>query len=276
MKGAVRSPAVAGSFYPGSEQALKDEVAAYLSAVSKPEVEGRLLALISPHAGYIYSGRVAAHGYSLLRELEFELVVVAAPSHRDPISGSTVYEGDAYATPLGIVQIDKDVSQSLTDACDSVVFSTAGHRSEHSLEVQLPFLQEALSEPFTLVPIVMGDQTPGTLEELARGLGTAVKGKKALLVASSDLSHYHSADRAKALDRVVINYVENLDPDGLYRAVMSSECEACGVYPIVAIMKAAQAEGAGVAHVLCYGNSGDTTGDYSEVVGYLSAAFTGV
>ena len=274
MMGSVRPPVVAGTFYPASESALKEQVSSYLSAAPLPEVKGRLLALISPHAGYIYSGMVAAHGYRLLSECDAEVVVITAPSHQDAFTGSTIYDGEAYATPLGTVPVDKEAAQSLVEACDSVEFSSAGHRSEHALEVQLPFLQKALTEPFGLVPIVMGDQTTATLDELAQGLGSALEGKNALLVASSDLSHYHPAEEAKALDQKVIDYVEALDPEGLYRAVLRHECEACGAYPIIATLKAVEGEAGATAHILCYGNSGDTTGDYAQVVGYLSAAIT--
>ena len=276
MKGTFRRAAVAGTFYPADKGSLREEVAAYMREATVPSVTGRPIALISPHAGYAYSGKIAAHGYSLLREVDIEVAVITAPSHRVPFSGSTIYDGGAYSTPLGILSLNDEVAQSLVDSCDSVEFSSAGHGAEHSLEVQLPFLQESLTSPFTLVPIIMGDQTQDSLEELARGLESALGGKRALLVASSDLSHFHRAEEAEELDRNAMDYIENLDADGLHRAVMNSECEACGIYPIVAMMKAVQREDGVEAHILSYGNSGDATGDYSEVVGYLSAAFTAV
>lgn len=275
--GEVRSPVVAGAFYPGDPAALSDAVDGYLDAAGETRLDGEVVALIAPHAGYMYSGRVAGRAYALLRGLDFDSVVVIAPSHRVAFRGASVYGGDGYATPLGVVPVDRDLADAIASASPTLTYEPRAHAAEHSLEVQVPFLQRSLGE-FAIVPIVMGGQGEGPVRVLADAIAEAVGGRAAgdrvLLVASTDLSHFHSYDRAVALDSAVMDAVSAFDPEGLLDALGSGACEACGGGPTAAVMMAARQLGADRAHVLEYANSGDVTGDRAEVVGYMAAVLT--
>jgi AmmeMemoRadiSam system protein B/AmmeMemoRadiSam system protein A len=270
----VRKPAVAGQFYPGDPVTLTKELSDFFKNAKKEPVPGKIVALISPHAGYVYSGQVAAYSFKLLEGLSFETVVVISPHHRGGFPGASVYGGGAYETPLGTIPVDTLVAGQIADASEKVVVSTQGHASgwggEHSLEVELPFLQLVLGE-FKLVPIVMGQQDWSTCQALGQALSGALQGKNSLIVASTDLSHYHPYDEAVRLDHIVIDHVNSFDPQGLHHDLASGICEACGGGPVVATMLAARGLGADKAKVLHYANSGDVTGDRSGVVGYMAA-----
>jgi len=276
-KAAVRRPAVAGQFYPAQRDELRQMVDQFLAEAAVPTLPGELVALVAPHAGYIYSGKVAAHSYALLKGRKFERVVVIAPSHFEAFPFVSVYNGDAYATPLGSVPVDKDFAAKLAKSNSLIQVSTRGHtpageQGEHALEVELPFLQRTLGE-FKLVPIVMGEQN----YEIERALGVAlakmVKGTNTLIVASSDLSHYHPYDEASKMDHKTLKAIEDWDYLTLSENLELRVWEACGGGPIVATMIAAERLGAKQARLLKYANSGDTTGDKSRVVGYGAVAF---
>lgn len=268
----LRRAAVAGSWYPGRPDALAREVESYLEAVRAPSVSGRLVALISPHAGLRYSGPVAAHGYSLLRGARDLTAVLVGPSHRVAFEGCAVHAKGAFETPLGQVGIDERLAAALLDRAAGVVDDASVHRDEHSLEMQLPFLQH-LVPGLRIVPVLMGSQTRPEVEALAACLVRALRGEQALLVASSDLSHYHPAEAANALDAKVVGDVEQFDHEGLMQRLERDHGHACGGGPMVAVMKAARAQGASRASVLRYADSGDAAQrDKSHVVGYLSAA----
>ncbi|MFQ6008766.1 MAG: AmmeMemoRadiSam system protein B [Candidatus Zixiibacteriota bacterium] len=270
----VRKPAVAGMFYPSNAVELSKTVAGFYAEVDKAAISGRPLALIVPHAGYLYSGRTAAKAYKLLEGENYETVVVVSPSHTVFFKGSSVYAGDGYETPLGVVEIDKKLSEKIASINPSLVyFSKMGHasgstRGEHALEVQLPFLQIVLSQ-FKLVAIVMGNQESDSIRSLGETLVAALKGTNSLMVASSDLSHFHSEKVARRLDSAIQAAVEAYDPDLLLQTLESGKGEACGGGPMAAVMMAAKRLGAKSLH---YTTSGVATGDFSEVVGYLSAA----
>jgi AmmeMemoRadiSam system protein B/AmmeMemoRadiSam system protein A len=273
--GQVRKPAVAGQFYPGDPVTLTKELSDFFKKARKEPVPGEIVALISPHAGYMYSGQVAAHSFKLLEGLSFETVVVISPSHVAYFPGASVYDGGFYETPLGRIPVDTAVAGAVADAEERVFLSTNGHgsaggRGEHSLEVELPFLQLVLGE-FKLVPIVMGEQDWATCQALGQALSEALEGKNSLIVASTDLSHFHPYDEAVRLDNIVMDHVNSFDPAGLHSDVASKVCEACGGGPVVATMLAAKGLGADRAKVLHYANSGDVTGDRSGVVGYMAA-----
>lgn len=272
----VRPAAVAGTFYPADPTQLRSMIDQLLSRAQPPKIEGELIGLISPHAGYVYSGGVAAHGYALLRGMKYERVVVISPSHIDFFNFSAVYDGDAYETPLGQIPVDKEFAQQLAAADRSIRLSDRGHRvaagqAEHALEVQLPFLQVTLGQ-FRLVPIVMGDQR----YELCRALGVAlaktIGNSKTLIVASSDLSHYHPYAQATSLDQKTLRAIQEWDYLSLSRNFEAQVWEACGGGPIIAAMIAAERLGAKQAILAKYANSGDVTGDKSRVVGYGSVA----
>jgi hypothetical protein len=267
----VREPAVAGAFYPGTAQALREAVSDMLSKARPPEVGGRIIGLISPHAGYVYSGQVAANAYRLVEGKSFDAVVVVAPSHHVYFGGSSVYNEGAYRTPLGDIPIHADLAGALIDADDSIDFSPEAHLREHSLEVQLPFLQMTVRD-LKIVPIVMGDQSPASCRRLADAIVATTAGKEVLLVASTDLSHFHAYDEAVRLDQVVIDRVTAYDYEGLGEDLRTRKCEACGGGPIMAVMMAAEKMGATKAEKLAYANSGDVTADKSRVVGYFAAA----
>ena len=268
----VRKPAVAGSFYDGDPGRLSHQVDLLLTQAEDTDLEGTIRALVSPHAGYMYSGLAAAVGYKALRGSTYEAVLMVGPSHRESFDGVSIYPGDAYRTPLGDVPIHTEIRAALAAQSPVFVLSDVGHRSEHCLEVQLPFLQKVLGE-FSFVPMIVGNQS----KEICLSLGTAIaevsRGKNILLVASSDLSHYHPYNTAVSLDRRVIDQVESFDELALMEQIETERVEACGGGPVVSVMHAAKLLGANRSQVLFYCNSGDITGDKSAVVGYLSAAF---
>jgi AmmeMemoRadiSam system protein B len=272
-KSSVRAPAVAGTFYPASARTLEREVDELLERAVLPKQSGTVCGLVSPHAGYIYSGFTAAHAYNVIKNGSFDTVIVIGPSHHEYFHGASVYPGESYRTPLGVVPIHNELRSKIADDEKQIFLSVAGHRAEHSVEVQIPFLQRVLG-PFSFVPIIMGEQTIELCEKLSEAISTAVKGRNVLLVASSDLSHYHPYDEAMSLDRRVIDLVESYDPLRLMDRLDHRELEACGGGPIVTVMLAARKLGANKARVIHYCNSGDITGEKDAVVGYLSAIFS--
>ncbi len=269
----VRQPVVAGTFYPGSTKTLERDVDDMLDRAKLPDQYGKLLGLVSPHAGYMYSGFTAAHGYKALKGRRYDAVIVVGPSHQEYFSGISIYPGTRYRTPLGEVPIHEEIRSRIVGGSKRISLSVAGHRTEHSVEVQIPFLQRVLGT-FSFVPIVMGDQTPDLCKVLAESVVSAVSGYSVLLVASSDLSHYHPYEDAVGLDRRVIDLVESYQPLELMESLQHRRLEACGGGPITAVMLAAKSLGANTAQVIHYCNSGDVTGDRSGVVGYLSAMLT--
>ena len=273
---AVRQPAVAGQFYPASPEELRHMIDGFLAQATVPAIEGDVVALVAPHAGYIYSGKVAAHSYALLKGRKIGRVVVVAPSHFEGFAFNSVYSGDAYATPLGNVAVDKEFAAKLAKLSPLIKLSTRGHiptqqQGEHALEVELPFLQSVLGE-FKLVPIVMGDQNYETERALGVALAKMIRGTDTLIVASSDLSHYHTYDEASQMDHKTLKAIEQWDYLSLSENLERRVWEACGGGPIVATMIAAERLGAKKAQILKYANSGDETGDHSRVVGYGAVA----
>jgi AmmeMemoRadiSam system protein B len=272
----VRPAAVAGTWYPDEPKALRAAVDGFLAAVTPSPVPGRLVALVSPHAGLRYSGAVAAHAYALLRGRTDLTVVLVGPSHRMAFEGVSVYARGAFATPLGEIPIDEPVAQSILDASDAMTDDAGPHRAEHSLEMQLPFLQR-LVPGLRLVPLLMGNQTRLEVDALADALARALAGRDALLVASSDLSHYHPAPLANELDASVVRDVKEFDPERLMDRLEAAPGHACGGGPMVTVLKAARTLGATRATVLRYADSGDAgEHDKSRVVGYLAAALSAV
>jgi MEMO1 family protein len=277
----VRQPGVAGSFYPADPKVLLAMMDDMLARVTAPPIQDPILAVVAPHAGYPYSGPVAAYTYAALKGHKYARVVVIAPSHYEAFNFTSVYEGDAYATPLGTIQVDTAFAGKLAKMSSTMRLSSRGHDptaagAEHAIEVQLPWLQRVLGE-FTLVPIVMGNQD----YENSRALGTALaklieaesKDGATLIVASSDLSHYHTYNEAVTIDHKTLNALHAWDYLSMSRNFEERIWEACGGAPIVAAMIAAEKMGAKKAEVLKYANSGDVTGDRSRVVGYSADVF---
>jgi hypothetical protein len=266
----VRQSAVAGSFYPADPSRLTAQIEDFLAQSSGVELSGEIVALISPHAGYVYSGGVAAHAYNLLKGKDFEAVVVIAPSHYFPFRGASVYHKGGYQLPLGLIPVHRELAGGIMEYDEAIDFYPQAHTREHSLEVQLPFLQMVLGD-FKLVPIVMGSQDIATCRTLAQAIANSIRGRRVLIVASSDLSHFHDYDEAVQLDRIVQQRVSDFDPEGLADDLERRVCEACGGGPMVTALLAARNLGADRVKVLKYANSGDVTGDRGRVVGYMAA-----
>ncbi len=275
-RGQIRKSVIAGTWYPGRKDALRSTIEDFFSRVSPDALagvrEGDVLSLISPHAGYIYSGQVAAHAYRAIQGKTYDAVIVAGPSHRIPFRGVSVFDEGGYETPLGIVPVDLELAGRIADEGGALFSGPEKHAEEHSIEIQLPFLQVALGD-FRFVPLLMGDQDRRTCEQVARAIGGAAGGRKILVVGSSDLSHYHSYDQAVELDAVVLKHLKNFSPQELLDDLRVNSAEACGGGPMAVAMLAARELGADQARVLKYLNSGDVTGDKRGVVGYAAAAF---
>jgi hypothetical protein len=250
--------------------ALAAAVDAHLGRATR-EVTGDLVALIAPHAGLVYSGAVAAHAYRLLAGRTFDVAVIVGPSHFVSFDGVAVHASGGFDTPFGVVPVDTDCAAALRAASPVVHEHAPAHAREHSVEMQLPFLAR-VAPGTAIVPLVMGRQTADTARTLGHALGLVLGGRRALLVASSDLSHYYDAAIAGRLDAVVIDHVSRLDADGLQAALDARPEHACGGGPMVAVMRAAAQLGARDAVVLNYADSGDVSGDKSAVVGYVAAA----
>jgi len=269
-KQAIRLSTVAGAFYPANAGELTNMVDGFVAAAKVPAISGPV-ALVVPHAGYIYSGGVAGYSYAVLKGRKISRVVLIAPSHFESFPFAAVYDGDAYATPLGSIPVDKDFAARLASG-PLVKLSSRGHipstaQGEHAIEVELPFLQRVLGQ-FSLVAIVMGDQSYETCRALGVALAKLVKGNDSIIIASSDLSHYHPYEQAVNLDSKTLHAIEAWDYLTMWRSFRLGTWEACGGGPIIAAMIAAERLGATRAEVLKYANSGDTTGDHSRVVGY--------
>jgi MEMO1 family protein len=267
----IRKSIIAGSWYPGKPQTLQGQIRGFLRDVPESSISGRLMALIVPHAGYVYSGGVAAYAYQLLSERPFSQVVVVAPSHRYPFKGASIDSKDGYETPLGVIPVDRKLGQEIAAESPLFQYVPNGHAQEHALEIQLPFLQEVLKS-FSLVPIIQGSQDRATCLALAQALSKVLKDREVLLVASTDLSHFHSYRQARSLDQKVLDRVAAYDENGLMSDLEGDQVEACGGGPMVTVMKTARLLGADGTRVLHYANSGDITGDHSGVVGYMAAA----
>lgn len=272
---ALRPAAVAGTWYPAIPARLSAEIERYCSAVSDREPvipeAADVVALIAPHAGLMYSGPVAAHAYHHLRSRAYDTIVLVGPSHYVAFDGASIWARGAFATPLGDLAVDEDVAAAIMARCPVVKELPAAHGREHSLEMQLPFLA-TFARKTRIVPIVMGRQTRDTAFALAECLAAVVHARQALLVASSDLSHFYDAQTAAALDRKVVDRVDHLDADGLMDLLERQPDHACGGGPMVSVMRAARSLGARNARVINYADSGDVSGDKSSVVGYLAAA----
>jgi AmmeMemoRadiSam system protein B/AmmeMemoRadiSam system protein A len=285
----IRPAGVAGGFYPADPKELTQMVDGLLAHNSVPLVQGPLVALVCPHAGYVFTGPVAAACFAQLKGRKYTRVIVIAPSHYVNFPFSSIYDGDAYATPLGQVLVDKDFRAKLAKLSSDIKVSDRGHvkeaeNAEHALEVQLPWLQRTLGD-FKLVPIIMGDQNYSLERALGRALAKALLAEtpearaQTLIVVSSDLSHYHPYDYANNVDHQTLQAIEDWDYLSLSRNFAMWQrgiqtWEACGGGPIVAGMIAAEGLGATHAQILKYANSGDATGDKSRVVGYGAVAIT--
>ena len=276
----VRSPAVAGSFYPDSPQILSAQVGKFIDDAALTETDGELIGLIAPHAGYVYSGHVAGYAYKQLMGQSFDTVVLLGLSHRYPIGTAAVYARGAFRTPLGDIPIDEDLAAEITRLNSNIVDLPPAHTNEHSLEVQLPFLQYLLPD-CRIVPILLQDDSPENVIPLSQAIAEAMGNRSYLLIGSTDLCHYPTYEAARRSDQVIIEAIEHFDPDYLrdqmdeYMQIHPAQnfhCMMCSTGAIYTTMSAAKALGGNRIEVLKAANSGDVPiGGRDQVVGYVAA-----
>ena len=258
-------------WYPASADDLRRAVSGHIERAEPLANTGDVLGLIAPHAGYFFSAHVAGAGYRQVRDAGFDTVVLVGPDHAGAaMDGIALPDFDVWRTPLGDVPVDHELAAALEQRS---VLRRIGRDQEHSLEVQLPFLQVALQD-FTLLPLMMGSQSAHACRELGLALAGIVRNRRVLFVASTDLSHYQPDAVARELDQHTLHYVLDFDPDGLAQALEQSAAHACGGGPVAAVMHAARELGATAARLVKYATSGDVWADRAQVVGYASVMLT--
>jgi len=269
----TRKPAVAGQFYPAGTDELASAVDSMLAAGEGTEPGGRVVGIQVPHAGYPYSGPTAARALGLLKGMDSLTVVMVGPSHRVLIDKAAVYAKGRWSTPLGEVEIDEELATLMLAESDFLVDMPAAHAAEHSLEVQMPFLQRALGD-FKIVPVMVLQPSWDECEQLGRAIAAASRGRNVLLLASTDLYHGESYDDAKAADSLTGELFAGFDPRALYDGLAAGRAQACGGYPVVSVMVAARELGADKAVLLGMTNSNDVMGERGGYcVGYSATAF---
>lgn len=273
----IRKPAVAGSFYPADPDKLKKMICGYISQAEKEkeQVKGKLYGIISPHAGYIYSGPVAAYGFSYLKYSDFEGFVVIAPSHRARFNGASILPEGVYSTPLGEMEVDSEMGELLQKS-PLFTYIKDIDEPEHSLEVQIPFIQ-FMKPGLKLVPVVVGSTDIKICRKLGETIADALKtlNKNYAIIISTDLSHYYPYNKAVQMDGDFISALKSFDEDRIAETVFSGRCEACGIGPLLTGIIACRKLGASKTQIVKYANSGDTAGSKDEVVGYVSAVILG-
>lgn len=270
----IRQAKVAGQFYEGDAERLRQEIDKLLKYSDKEMITySNTLGMIAPHAGYMFSGKQAAKAYRSVKGMQPEIVCVISPSHREYFPFCSVYDGDAYETPLGLVEI-ADEARDYIGTLTGISISENGHRGEHAIEVHLPFLQTILKTSFLLLPVVMGEQSEKTINELSDVVAALAShyGSRILFIASTDLSHFHDYHTARHMDHQFIQYLEQLDDKMIWSVLENHNAEACGGGPVTAMIKGLKT----VYHelkieTLGYMNSGDVISDKTSVVGYTSA-----
>ena len=268
----IRKSTASGSFYPADPDALTKQIDGFMDNAESLGLQN-IKAIISPHAGYVYSGQIAAYSFKQVAGIKYDSILIIAPSHAEYFDYASVYHGDAYETPLGLVKIDKDRANALAQSSPLIQQSAYGHHDEHSLEVQLPFLQVVFGKDISIVPVVIGNQSRENIKELGTIAGELFSSDNILVIASTDLSHFHPYEAALGLDDIVSGLIGSYDTDGLMEEFIADKAEMCGGGPVVAAMMISAAMGADSSKIIKYANSGDVSGDRSSVVGYLSAAF---
>ena len=270
----LRPSPIAGTWYPGDPQRLASQVDAYLDNARLPELAGEVMAVIAPHAGYVYSGATAGHAFASVRGKEYARVVLLSPLHGYHPAPFITTAHQGYQTPLGTVWIDQDGLSVLEDelaAHGLHGFERIRHDKEHSQEIELPFLQRALQGEFKLIPIMVRSHDPAQLYNLGQALAKLLSRYPALLVASTDLSHFFPLEIANQLDATMLQKIADLSPENVLLAEEKGSGFACGAGSVAAVLWAAQAMGANSVQVLHHSTSADQTGDESSVVGYGAA-----
>jgi AmmeMemoRadiSam system protein B len=270
----VRPSPIAGRWYSANPLELSESIDGYLAAARVPPLEGSVIALIVPHAGHPYSGPVAAYAFQAVAGLKIDLVAIVSPMHQYHPHPLLTSAHQAYATPLGNIPIDGDAVAAVSDVLEGVLgfgLSRVAYDSEHSLEIELPFLQRVLAGPFQLLPIMMRDQSPIGAQGVGQVLAKILAGRSTLLVASSDLSHFYTQRQAEQFDAAILEQVANFSPEGLFEVEAQGKGFACGLAPMAAVLWAARGLGANQVQVLNHATSGDVLRDFSSVVGYGAA-----
>lgn len=275
----IRKPAVAGQFYPGTKEELIKMIDEFLTNANPPKLEGKLIGLISPHAGYVYSGQVAAYSYKLLQNAKYDVVLIIGGSHIMPFNYGAVYyrkdDENYFRTPVGDVKVNKAIAEELLKNRGTFRADNEPHIYEHSIEVQIPFLQRVLKPGFEIVPILFGTHSYEILESAAGSIVDAIKGMDVLLIASTDLSHYYSYRKSQEMDKIAVDAIATLNPLVLVEQVNNGRCELCGLSAVLVEMIVAKKMGANNVQVLNIANSGDVAiGDKDKVVGYSAIAIT--
>ncbi|RQW02509.1 AmmeMemoRadiSam system protein B [candidate division KSB1 bacterium] len=270
--GQIRPPVVAGQFYPNDPVQLASDIERMLQDVPTPLVDGEICGLVAPHAGYQYSAATAAAAYKQVQDEKYDIVVIIAPSHRDSFRGATIFPGRAYETPLGTADIDVSLARQLVDLCDQVHLVEYGHRAEHAVEVQVPFVQ-FLFPKAKIIPLVVGHVDWSACEAIGKSLAKVLGDKKTLIIASTDLYHGQSYGECVRICGQTLSAIVALQPKTLYQELQSGSSQACGGCPVIIMQIAAQQRGANAAELLAQTNSNDVIGQKGGyVVGYGAVA----
>jgi AmmeMemoRadiSam system protein B len=273
----TRPSPIAGRWYPGDSRQLASNVDDYVGAAGLPEINGEVIAVVAPHAGHVYSGPVAGYAFGAVQGMQFELVAVVSPMHQPYSQPLLTSAHQAYQTPLGSIVIDLDAVAELDQQLQAELgfgLTQVRNDAEHSLEIELPFLQRVLEGEFRLLPVMVRDQSTQVAEVLGKALAKILSGKTALIVASTDLSHFYNQDQAVKLDQEMLRQLEAFDPLGVLKTEEEGKGFACGRYAVAAALWAAKELGANEVKILKHATSGDVTGDYTGVVGYAAAVIT--
>jgi AmmeMemoRadiSam system protein B len=270
----IRPSPIAGTWYTDDPARLRAQVNAYLDQAQLPALDGEVLGVVTPHAGLRYSGHTAGHAFAAVRGRRPALVAVVSPLHA-AVPGTVLTTAHrAYATPLGPVWVDQAVLQTFHAGLETqhVDLRALAYDGEHSLEIELPFLQVALAGEFHLLPLMLRSQSPAVARQVGHALAAALAGRDVLLVASSDLSHFYSQAQANQLDAEMLKRMESMRPEAIFEAELTGQGFACGAAAVAAVLWAAQELGAERVQILHHSTSADETGDRSSVVGYGAAA----
>lgn len=275
----LRPSPIAGQWYPGDPKRLASSVDGYIRAAGLPDLQGEVIAIVTPHAGHIYSGGVAGYAFAAVKGLKPEIVAVISPMHQPYYESLLSSAHDAYQTPLGTIPIDKGALQALDKYLEQELgfgLTLVRKDREHSLEIELPFLQRALGDDFSLLPVMVRDQSVRVTQTLGLSLAKVLRDRRGLLVASTDLSHFYPQEVANKLDQEFLRRIEAFDPMAVLKAEEEQKAFACGRGAVAAVLWAAQELGANHVQILKYATSGDVSGDYHQVVGYGAAVITRV
>lgn len=270
----IKKPAVSGTFYPSSKEELEKAVDKFIYGTDVKTEDKEIIGAISPHAGYIYSGAVAGYTYKAIKEKKVKLVILIGPSHFEFFDGISVYNIGSFQTPLGNVKIDTEFTNRLIQENPKITFYPRAFVREHSLEVQLPFLQRTLSD-FKIVPVLIGNPSFENCKLLSDAIIKILDNRKdALIIASTDLSHYHTYEEALRRDNFTLSELSLLDTDRFFKDYTREDIELCGAGAVLTTIMVSNSLGASKFEILKYANSGDVTGDRYRVVGYASGIFT--